>query len=113
MIENKEAWDDMVKKNDDPYGKACMDVARESMRMLDEDEAYKTEINCHKMLCAADKTVKAGGITGFMAGCVAGMIGQVHSRGNEFRLAWNKEHGVEEEKAKGGTVNPAIMTIET
>jgi hypothetical protein len=24
---------------------------------------------------------------------------------------WNKDHGVDENKAKGGTVNPAIITI--
>lgn len=50
------------------------------------------------------------GISGFMAGCVAQMVSKFHVRGDEFRTFWNKEWGVSEEQAKGGTVNPAIWT---
>ena len=34
MITNKEKWDEWVEANKDPYGKCCVDVAREVMRQL-------------------------------------------------------------------------------
>jgi hypothetical protein len=110
-ITNQEKWDIYVEKNDDPYGGCCINVAREVMRVLDTDEYPEGKIDTHKIICDADKNIKAGGITGFMAGAVASMVAQCHSRGQEFRLNWNNEHGVGEDDAKGGTVNPAIMTI--
>jgi hypothetical protein len=112
-ITNLKIWNECVTKNDDPYGKACVDVAREVMRMLDEEDGYRENIDCHTLICRADKKIEAGGITGFMAGAVAHMIAACHSRGDEFRVAFNKDHGVSEEKAKGGVVNPAVVTIET
>lgn len=51
------------------------------------------------------------GISGYMAGCCAGWISRFHERGEEFRIYWNKQWGVDEDKANGGVVNPAIMTI--
>lgn len=55
--------------------------------------------------------VRGFGITGFQSGCLAQAISYYHPRGNEFRIWFNKEHGVDEEKAKGGIVNPAMFTI--
>ena len=104
MITDQKTWDEMVRINQDSYGKACMDVTRRVMEILDEDQPFDT----HGIICQADKDVKAGGITGFMAGCVAQMVAQVHSRGKEFNKQWNKGYGVEN---KEGTVNPAILTI--
>jgi len=109
-ITNAVEWNKAVEVNSKPYGKACIDVAREVMRLLDERDGA---IDCHALISEADKATYAGGITGFMAGCVAQMVGAWHSRGDEFRQAWNKGYGVDEIKAKGGTVNPAIVTIET
>lgn len=117
-IIKQEEWDKLVEKNSDPYGKCCVDVARRAMEILDNDssplqEGYFPDVHTtHGIICQADHDVKAGGITGFMAGCVASMIWQVHSRGDEFRKQYNADHGVDEEKAKGRIVNPAIMTIE-
>ena len=107
-ITNTEFWDKQIEVNTDGYGKAVVDVARRAMEILDEEPGA---INCHKLLCRADDDIKAGGITGFMAGAAASVIGKVHSRGEEFRIAWNTDHGVSEEKAKGGTVNPAIINV--
>lgn len=109
-IVNEEKWNNWVEKNDDPYGKACVDVAREVMAIIDRDapEALDT----HTLICDADKTAKAGGITGFMAGCVAQMVSTRHSRGDEFRIAWNAGYDVSDEPdKKKGAVNPAIMTV--
>lgn len=105
MIIDQKGWDNTVKINADPYGKACVDVTRRVMEILDEAPG---PFDCHDIICRADDNVKAGGITGFMAGCVASMIKQFHSRGDEFNKQWNKGYGVENSE---GTVNPAIMTI--
>lgn len=109
-IINQEDWDKWVKNNDDPYGGCCVNVAREVMRML--DEINNDNWDAHQLICDADNNIKAGGITGFMAGAAAQMISHCHSKGEIFKKKWNKSHGVEDEDAKG-VVNPAIVTIET
>lgn len=111
-ITDKANWENWVDKNTDPYGKACVDVARRAMEILDEDPA---DFDCHALICKADEEVKTGGITGFMAGCVAQMIAVCHSRGEEFRRKWNLDNQVHDEGEKanksGGVLNPAILTL--
>lgn len=80
-----EEWKEQVEKNKDDYGKACVDVARRVMEILDEGGDF----DCHKIICRADEEVKAGGITGFMAGCVAQMVSHFHERGEDFRKKWS------------------------
>ena len=109
MIIKQKEWDECVKVNDDPYGKACVDVARRVREILDKEP----EFNCHTIICRAGKEVEAGGITGFMAGCVAQMVSRCHDRGEDFRQRWNQDHGADESQAKGRVVDPAVITIET
>jgi len=113
MITNQKAWDENVKINTDSYGKACVDVARQVMEILDEGKDF----DCHKIICQAEDDIGGDGITGFMAGCVASMISQCHSRGEEFRKKWNIDNQIQNEGEKanksGGVLNPAILTIET
>lgn len=59
----------------------------------------------------AEAAWKGLGLTGFMAGAAAKMIGFYHERGDEFRTYWNQQFGVSEAEAKGGTVNPAVVTM--
>ena len=110
-IVNAAAWKKAVEINDDPYGKACVDVARRVMKLLDKQQDFDT----HKIICKADKDVEAGGITGFMAGCVASMVSKVHSRGDEFRRKWNTDNQIKDEGEKanetGDVLNPALLTI--
>lgn len=108
MIQDQKLWDSWVEKNTDPYGGACVSVARGVMELLDKEDG---DIDSHDIICRADKNVKAGGITGAMAGAVASMVSQCHSRGEEFRKQWNGDHGVKPENDKGGVVNPAVITI--
>ena len=107
-------WNGCVATNSDPYGKACVDTARRVMEILDAEPGA---FNCHELMCRADKEVKAGGLTGYMAGAVASMISQIHSRGDEFRRVWNlgTQIGNEGEKANdsGGVLNPAVLNIDT
>ena len=110
-ITNQEGWDHAVEVNTDSYGGACVKIARRVMEILDaEPDPIK---DTHELICRAEHDVGEDGITGFMAGCIAQMVGQLHSRGDEFRRVWNEGYGVTEEKVEGGTVNPAIMTIST
>jgi hypothetical protein len=113
-IIDKDGWDKWVTENMDPYGKCCVDVARKVMEILDDEPG---DFDCHELICAADKEIDAGGITGFMAGCVASMISKVHSRGEEFRKKWNIDNQIQKEGEKAnegtGVLNPALMNIDT
>ena len=110
-LKNKELWIEWVEKNTDPYGLCCVNVARRVMELLEDDSTplhngYHPDIHTpHGLICKADYDVKAGGITGFMAGCVAQMVSQVHERGEEFRRIWNGEYNGD------GAVNPALITV--
>ena len=73
------------------------------------DPTEPGDFDTHKLICDADKAINAGGITGFMAGCVAQMISDVHSRGDEFKKKWNKGYGVEDDKP--GVVNQAKVRV--
>lgn len=110
-ITDKEKWQSWVDNNKDSYGKACVDVAREVMNILDEDKPFDP----HRIICDADNKIDAGGITGFMAGCVAQMVSQCHSRGEEFRRAWNTQYQIKDEGDKaneeGGVLNPALLVV--
>ena len=97
-------WNKCVENNKDPYGAACIMVARRVMEILD----VVGEFDPHDIICRADKETKAGGITGFMAGCAAQMVSHCHSRGEEFKAAWNKQY---DPKPREGVINPAILTV--
>lgn len=113
-ITNAKAWKDYEEKNADPYGKACVDVAQQAMKILDEELG---DFDTHKLICRADDEAlsDSGGITGFMAGCIAQMISQCHSRGDEFRKKWNLDSQIQTEGEKAnegeGVLNPALLTV--
>lgn len=100
-LKNKKFWEEAKAGNTDSYGGSAVAAAAHTMVLLDEG----------KTPAEAEKAGFHGkDLTGFLAGCAAQMIGQVHERGDEFRKWWNLKYGVTEEQADGGTVNPAIMT---
>jgi len=103
-LKNRTLWEEWESKNKDPYGKCCVDVARRVMEILDDGKPF----DCHKIICQADDEVKAGGITGFMAGCVASMVFNCHERGEEFKTKWNAGY----DTVSDGVVNPAILTVD-
>ncbi len=110
-VKNQKVWNEYVEKNKDDYGKCCIDVARQVMKNLDklneplEYGYYPNPKTAHAMICIADDEIDAGGITGFMAGCVAQMIFECHKRGEEFKESFNGKN-----KSKG-VINPALFTI--
>lgn len=115
MIKDQAKWNEWVEKNTDPYSKACVDVAREVMRMMDEMPEGPLPVTPHDLICKADDAIKAGGLTGFMAGAVASMVSACHSRGEEFRRAWNLDTQIgaegEAANASGGVLNPAVLVV--
>jgi len=111
-LKDPQAWQEWQDSNKDPYGNACIMVARRVMEILDDDK----EFDCHTIISQADRETNAGGISGFMAGAVASMVSQCHERGEEFRKQWNKDLQIEDEGDKanekeGAVLNPALLNI--
>ena len=110
-FKNEELWKEYVSKNKDPYGAACVKVAKRVMEKLDEDQTplhngyYPDVHTAHGLICIADDETKAGGITGFMASVVAQMVYQCHQRGEEFKDSHNGDIKAD------SVVNHAILTI--
>ena len=78
------------------------------MEILD----IETDFDPHEIICRADDETETGGITGFMAGAVASMVSQCHSRGEEFRKAWNHDIGkTTGQEDSDGVLNPALVTF--
>jgi len=97
-ITDKASWKAFVEANTDSYGGCCVNVARRVMEILDEETG---DFDPCKLIRCADDDIKTGGITCFMADCVARMVSKFHSRGEEFRRKWNldRQIGTEGEKA--------------
>ena len=114
-ITNEKALEEWRQCNQDAYGGACVQVAERAMKILDEEPG---DFNTYDLICQADKDSKTGGITGAMSGFVAKIISDCHSRGEEFRIKWNKDHQINDEEGDGankdgGVINPAIINIKT
>jgi len=113
-LKDEKKWKEYQEKNTDPYGGACVKVARRVMELLDENDTplhngYHPDIHtAHGLICKADDDTNAGGITGFMAGAVAQMVNECHVRGDEFRKSHN-----DEEYEGNGVQNHALLTITT
>jgi len=116
-LKDEKRWDEYVKKNTDPYGECCVNVARRVMELLEERSeplrhGYHPDLDTpHGLICKADNDIGAGGITGFMAGAVAAMVSECHERGEEFRKAWNEPMMSDGEEDSGETKNPAILMV--
>lgn len=94
-------YEEYVSNNQDPYGNACIVAGAKIGKALDENKKPEE----------AEKEMHGMELTGFMAGAAAQAVSHFHPRSNDFRLWWNKSYGVKESEAKGGVVNPAIMTM--
>jgi hypothetical protein len=112
-MKNIKDWKSWEIANTDPYGKACIDVARKVIELLEEDSTplhvgYYPDINTpHGLICKADKDINAGGITGAMAGFVAQMVSHCSERGDEFKKIWNTPYNYEGDKV----INPAFLSV--
>jgi hypothetical protein len=112
LEDQKAEWTRCQENNQDPYGKTIVNVARKLMEMLDEDTNPITPENVHNLITRADKESRAGGISGFMEGCVANIVSHAHSRGEEFRRARNGDVGATTgQENADGVLNPAILHV--
>ncbi len=96
--ELQKEYESYVSKNQDGYGKACIDAGEAVMKLLDEGKTPKE----------AEKGLHGNDLTGFMAGAAMHGVCYFHERGEEMKKWWNGKYGVKDGK---GVVNPAIVTI--
>ena len=95
--------------SDDPYSQAVVTYTERWADLMEE----RIE-NGHKLEDIADATSSIAdveGITGFMYGCAAVALARFWIHGEQFRVWHNATFGVPANVK--GTVNPAIMTINT
>ena len=97
--ESLSLWVEAANKNtNDDYSKAAYEAAVIWM------EALSKEADLEDFDWFPDVD-----LTGFLAGAAANTVWSFHSRGDEFKDAWNKFNGVEEERE--GVINPAILVM--
>jgi len=95
-IINTKDWDIWVEKNQNSAGKVCIDIARQVMKVLDEDKDF----NADELIVLSAKEIKAEVPNKFIKVQVANMVSKYHSRGTEFRKKWNEAYGQPEEEPK-------------
>jgi len=109
-LKDKEGWKKAQANNTDPYGNCAIRVARRVMELLDDVK----EVKAKDLVKQANKELDAG-LSGFLAGAVAGMVSKFHKRGEEFRISWNQDVQITDEGDKandsGGILNPALLTV--
>jgi hypothetical protein len=90
-----EVWKLCEAANQDRNGKACIDIARKVMELLDEEPGA---VDASNLIARAQAACEAtNNISGFMAGCIAQIVITCHSRGEEFRKSWNTCWDAEED----------------
>jgi len=126
-LKNKLAWEKHVDMNTDPYGKCCVDYAREWAELM-EEEMKENKIkmtNSNKLAVFSFIEQRAEylsyvadekyGITGFMYGAAVSMLSSCWKFGEELRKWHNidAQIGNEGEKANesGGVLNPALLNV--
>jgi hypothetical protein len=109
-LKDPEGWQKAQDANQDPYGGACIEVARNIMAKLDDAEFEITDVV--QIICDEE-----GGLTMFQAGAVSSMIAAFHERGDEWRRAWNLANQIQDEgekaNEKGTILNPAVMNVDS
>lgn len=87
---NKELIEKSISNNTDSYGNACVNVAINVMKYLDDFDGefnigYSPDMTTpHAIICSCDDK---GGISGFMAGFIKNTIAHCHELGWKFYLA--------------------------
>lgn len=101
--ETAEEWLQFADNNtNDGYSVFVVKAVLSMMRKFEEGVSFED----------AEKQVydEELGLSGFMVGATANALSHFAKKGEEYRLHWNKQYGVENADEKG-TVNPAILTL--
>lgn len=104
IIESKkEEYQKYVEVNSqDDYSKCCMDAGEVFGNALD---AGSTPDEANAEMC---KSEAGQGLTGFMASMIFQAIARFHPRGEEVRVWWNRQCGVEVDE---GIANAAVLNV--
>lgn len=117
-LKDEKSWKDWEEKNQDPYGKACVDYARDWMEAM--DNALSASDSLPEEIVPQiyqECEPKDHGITGNMYGCAVEMVSRCWKHGEIVRKAHNIKWqiGNEGERANESdkVLNPAIINIGT
>lgn len=88
-IKDEISWKEWVDKNPTGIGRGCVDTARRVMELLDEEK--EQPLNPQEVIVRASKELQGESPSWMQAGYIAQIVIQCHSRGEEFREAWNKK----------------------
>lgn len=104
-VKDIKVYEEWKTNNTDPYGSAVFRYAERWADMMEERIANGEKIED----IAKELSFKADteGITGFMYGCVVGILSECWEYGEELRKCHNKKYDYEGD----GIVNPAILKI--
>lgn len=108
-------WKEALANNTDAYGRRCFTYAADWASLMESELAAGKELKD----VAKETSHKADtdGITGFMYGKAVSILAHVWEHGEALRQWHNLDTqiGNEGEKAnrEGGTLNPAILNIQT
>jgi hypothetical protein len=86
----RDLWNEWQEKNKHSYGRECIEVAGEVMRLLDEEGMSDT----HALVRRAGRNVGAGELSPYMAGFVHEIVSRCHSRGYEFAHRWGSDRQI-------------------
>jgi hypothetical protein len=99
--ELKEQYDHYVELNSkDEYSKAVIEASEAVGVLLDEGKTAEEAL----------EGLKGRGLSGYMAATAAKTVAHFHPRGEEVRVAWNKDFGAED--IEEGIVNPAVLNVD-
>ncbi len=124
-LKDKKAWEETVRINTDPYGKATVDYAEAWADLMEKRMVGGEKLE--KIAKQASHDADTDGITGFMYGCAVGFLSGAWVHGEQLRQwqlrQWQLRqwHNLdsqirdEGEKAneKGTVLNPALLMDET
>lgn len=116
-VKDQKKFDDWKanQKDDDPmaqaYGMACFTYAERWADMMEAELAEDPNKDFGEMAKRLSHEADSEGITGFMYGCAVSILSECWEHGDALRAWHNGQYGVKEEDAKGGVVNPAVLTI--
>jgi hypothetical protein len=109
-ISNQEVYDDWKSKNTEPYGAAALRFAERWADLVEEELEENPAANFGEVAERTSREADDEGITGFMYGAAVRFLSTCWEYGDALRVWHNDQFGVTENQAKGGTVNPAILT---
>jgi hypothetical protein len=106
-------WDEQVRINDDPYGKATVDYAKRWAELMEQRMAIGEKLNDIAKITSHE--ADTDGITGFMYGCAVGILASIWEHGEKLRRWHNLDTQIHDEgekaNASGGVLNPAVLNI--